>query len=86
VVSIFNSGLAIITMVKGGLLWLIIVNRRSGRGGSGLVISRLKESEHGGQRWSAPLLINCGGIGFGAIIGLQTTDTILVIYEIIRDS
>ncbi|KAL0081526.1 hypothetical protein J3Q64DRAFT_1731651 [Phycomyces blakesleeanus] len=61
------KGLAIFTVLKAGFLW-------SGRAGSGIVIARLPD-----RRWSAPTAIATGGVGFGAQIGADLTDFVLVL-------
>jgi lipid-binding SYLF domain-containing protein len=58
------KGIAIISIAKVGFGW-------SGRGGSGLVLSRLENGE-----WSAPSAIATGGVGFGFQIGAEVTDTV----------
>ena len=60
------EGLAILNLIKAG----VIV---SGRGGVGLVVARIP----GG--WSAPCAIGVGGAGFGAQIGAEVTECILVL-------
>lgn len=59
-------GLAILTVTKGGFIW-------SGRGGHGVVVARTK---HG---WSGPSFIRTGGVGFGAQIGAEVTEYVLVL-------
>ncbi|KAI8371679.1 uncharacterized protein BYT42DRAFT_581097 [Radiomyces spectabilis] len=61
------KGLAIFTVVKAGFLW-------SGRAGSGIVVARLPDG-----RWSAPTAIATGGIGFGAQVGADITDFVLIL-------
>ncbi|KAG0794083.1 hypothetical protein G6F57_002079 [Rhizopus arrhizus] len=61
------KGLAIFTVVKAGFLW-------SGRAGSGIIVSRLPDG-----RWSAPTAIATGGVGFGAQIGADITDFVLIL-------
>ncbi|KAJ2999793.1 hypothetical protein HDV02_001816 [Globomyces sp. JEL0801] len=60
-------GIAIITIVKAGFLW-------SGRGGTGLVLSRLEDGS-----WSAPSAIMAAGVGIGAQIGAQITDVVFIL-------
>ncbi|CED83279.1 Uncharacterized conserved protein [Phaffia rhodozyma] len=55
------KGLAIFTVVKAGFIF-------SGRGGTGLVISRLPDGS-----WSAPSLIGTGGLGWGLQAGADIT-------------
>ena len=59
-------GLAILTVVKGGFIW-------SGRFGNGVVVSRTR---HG---WSGPSFIRTAGVGFGAQIGGDVTEFVLVL-------
>lgn len=61
------KGLAIFTAIKAGFFW-------SGRMGSGLVVAKIPE---GG--WSCPSLINIGGVGFGAQLGADVTDFVIVL-------
>jgi lipid-binding SYLF domain-containing protein len=59
-------GLAILTMTKGGFVW-------SGKVGQGVVVARTRNG------WSAPSFIRTGGVGFGAQIGGQVTELVLVL-------
>ncbi|KAJ3072226.1 hypothetical protein HDU98_004013 [Podochytrium sp. JEL0797] len=61
------KGLAVLTIVKAGFVW-------SGRAGAGLVVAKLPDG-----RWSAPSAIAAGGAGFGAQIGAEITDTVLIL-------
>lgn len=61
------KGLAIFTVVKAGFFW-------SGRVGSGLVIAKFPDGS-----WSSPSLINIGGVGFGAQLGADVTDFVIVL-------
>lgn len=61
------KGLAVFTVIKAGFIW-------SGRAGSGLVISKLPNGE-----WSAPSAIATGGVGFGAQVGADITDFIIIL-------
>lgn len=45
--------------------------------GTGLVVARLPESEGGG--WSAPTAIATMGLSWGALIGLDVTDYVIVL-------
>lgn len=45
--------------------------------GTGLVVSRLPESAGGG--WSAPTAIASIGLSWGAVIGLDVTDYVIVL-------
>lgn len=60
------KGLAILTVTKGGFIW-------SGRVGHGVVVARTR---HG---WSGPSFIRTGGVGFGAQIGAEVTEYVLVL-------
>lgn len=60
------QGLAIIRVLKIGLGF-------SGKGGQGVVVGRT------GRGWSGPSFIGTGGAGWGAQIGAQVTDFILVL-------
>lgn len=60
-------GLAIVTVLKAGLVF-------SGRGGEGVVISRLPDG-----KWSGPSFIGFGGAGFGLQIGAQVTEFVIVL-------
>ncbi|KAJ3068262.1 hypothetical protein HDU98_008593 [Podochytrium sp. JEL0797] len=61
------KGVAVLTIVKAGFVW-------SGRAGSGLVLAKLPDGS-----WSAPSAIAAGGAGFGAQIGAEISDTILIL-------
>jgi len=61
------KGLAIFTVVKAGFFW-------SGRVGSGLVVAKLPDGS-----WSSPSLINIGGVGFGAQLGADVTDFVIIL-------
>ena len=61
------QGLAIITVIKGGLIF-------SGRGGEGVVVARLPNG-----KWSGPSFVGLGGVGFGLQIGAQVTNFIIVL-------
>lgn len=60
------KGLAIITVGKAGFVF-------SGRGGSGLVVTRLNKG------WSPPSAIGTGGAGFGLQIGAEVSELVLVL-------
>ena len=60
------KGLAILTVVKGGFIWSV-------KGGEGVVVARRR---HG---WSGPSFIRTGGIGFGAQIGGEVSQIVLVL-------
>ncbi len=61
------QGLAIITVLKAGFIF-------SGRGGEGLVVSRLPNG-----KWSSPSFIGFGGAGFGLQIGAQVSEFVIVL-------
>ncbi|KAI1318711.1 hypothetical protein EDD11_006004 [Mortierella claussenii] len=61
------KGLAIYTVVKAGFIV-------SARGGSGVVVIKKDDGQ-----WSAPSFIATGGVGFGALVGADITDIILVL-------
>jgi SH3 domain-containing YSC84-like protein 1 len=61
------QGLAIITVIKGGLIF-------SGRGGEGVVVARLPNG-----KWSGPSFVGFGGVGFGLQVGAQITNFIIVL-------
>ncbi len=61
------QGLAIITVIKGGLIF-------SGRGGEGVVVARLPNG-----KWSGPSFIGFGGVGFGLQVGAQVTNFIIIL-------
>jgi SH3 domain-containing YSC84-like protein 1 len=60
------KGLAILTVVKGGFIW-------SGKFGRGVVIAR------NNGVWAGPSFIRTAGVGFGAQIGGQVTEFVLVL-------
>ena len=60
-------GLAILTVMKVGFFW-------SGRLGTGLVVAR-----RGDGSWSPPSAIMMAGAGFGAQIGGEVTDVVVVL-------
>jgi SH3 domain-containing YSC84-like protein 1 len=59
-------GLAIMTVIKAGF-------GISGRGGSGVVVARIKNG------WSGPSAIGTGGAGFGFQIGVEVTEFVMVL-------
>ena len=59
-------GLAIMTVIKAGF-------GISGRGGSGVVVARIKNG------WSGPSAIGTGGAGFGFQIGAEVTEFVMVL-------
>jgi len=62
-----SKGVVIFTAVKAGFFW-------SGRVGSGLVVSKLPDGS-----WSSPSLISIGGVGFGAQLGADVTDFVIIL-------
>ena len=60
------KGLAILTVTKGGFIWSV-------KGGHGIVIARTRNG------WSGPSFIRTGGVGFGAQIGGEVTEYVLVL-------
>ncbi|ETI33883.1 hypothetical protein F441_19306 [Phytophthora nicotianae CJ01A1] len=61
------AGLAFLTVVKAGLIW-------TGKMGTGVVIARLEDGS-----WSPPSGIGTAGIGFGAEIGGEIVDFLIVL-------
>ncbi|KAF9216069.1 hypothetical protein BGZ59_011162, partial [Podila verticillata] len=61
------KGLAIYTVIKAGFIV-------SARGGSGVVVIKNPDGQ-----WSAPSFIATGGVGFGALVGADITDIVLVL-------
>jgi lipid-binding SYLF domain-containing protein len=61
-----SRGLAILTVTKVGFIV-------SGRGGTGIVISRTEDG------WSAPSAIGTGGAGFGFQAGAQVSEFVIVL-------
>jgi len=59
-------GLAILTVTKAGFL-------ASGRGGTGVVVSRLDKG------WSGPASIGTGGVGFGFQAGVDVTEFVMIL-------
>jgi SH3 domain-containing YSC84-like protein 1 len=59
-------GLAIMTVIKAGF-------GISGRGGSGVVVARIRNG------WSGPSAIGTGGAGFGFQIGAEVTEFVMVL-------
>ena len=62
------QGLAVIKVLKVGFVF-------SGKGGQGVVIART------GRGWSGPSFIGTGGAGWGAQIGAEVTDFVLVLND-----
>jgi lipid-binding SYLF domain-containing protein len=60
------KGLAIITVLKGGFVV-------SGKIGQGVVVARMADG------WSGPSFVKTGGAGFGAQIGGEVTDFVVVL-------
>src|SRR5437667_2345169 len=63
-----SKGLAIMTVVKAGLIF-------SGKGGQGVVVART------GHGWSGPSFIATGGAGWGLQIGAQVTEFVIVLND-----
>ncbi|TYZ57161.1 hypothetical protein PybrP1_004156 [[Pythium] brassicae (nom. inval.)] len=61
------AGLAFLTVIKAGLVW-------TGKVGTGVVIARLEDGS-----WSPPSGIGTAGIGFGAEIGGEIVDFMIVL-------
>lgn len=61
------AGLAFLTVVKAGMIW-------TGKLGTGVVIARLEDGS-----WSAPSGIGTAGVGFGAEIGGEIIDFMIVL-------
>lgn len=61
------AGLAFLTVIKAGMIW-------TGKIGTGLVIARLDDGS-----WSAPSGIGTAGLGFGAEIGGEIIDFMIVL-------
>jgi len=61
------KGLAFVTVIKAGLVF-------SGTIGSGIVIARLPNGE-----WSGPSSIGVGGMGWGALFGASSTDSVIIL-------
>ena len=63
------KGLAFLTVIQGGFML-------GGRLGSGLVISKLSSG-----RWSAPSAIGTCGFSWGALIGVEFTDFVIILTD-----
>uniref|UniRef100_A0AAV1UPM9 Ysc84 actin-binding domain-containing protein n=1 Tax=Peronospora matthiolae TaxID=2874970 RepID=A0AAV1UPM9_9STRA len=61
------AGLAFLTVVKAGMIW-------TGKMGTGLVIARLEDGS-----WSPPSGIGTAGMGFGAEIGGEIIDFLIIL-------
>ncbi|CAN0329700.1 unnamed protein product, partial [Hapterophycus canaliculatus] len=61
------KGLAFLTVIKGGFIV-------AGRVGTGLVVAKTEEGV-----WSAPSAIATLGVGWGALMGAEVTDFVLVL-------
>jgi lipid-binding SYLF domain-containing protein len=59
-------GVAILTVTKAGFIG-------SGRGGTGVVVSRLDKG------WSGPSSIGTGGVGFGFQAGVEITEFVMIL-------
>jgi lipid-binding SYLF domain-containing protein len=60
-------GIAFLTILKGGFIF-------APRIGTGLVVARLASGE-----WSAPTAIGTIGLSWGAVAGVDVTDTIIIL-------
>nr|KAG5689215.1 hypothetical protein BaRGS_014871 [Batillaria attramentaria] len=65
-------GLAILTVFKAGFLV-------TARGGSGIVIAKLREEFDYSEGWSAPSAIGLAGLGGGFEIGMEVTDFVIIL-------
>ncbi|KAK7099222.1 SH3 domain-containing YSC84-like protein 1 isoform X2 [Littorina saxatilis] len=65
-------GLAILTVFKAGFLV-------TARGGSGIVIAKLRDELDYSQGWSAPSAIGLAGLGGGFEIGMEVTDFVIIL-------
>ncbi|KAH7488676.1 SH3 domain-containing protein [Phytophthora ramorum] len=61
------SGLAFLTVIKAGMIW-------TGKMGTGVVVARLEDGS-----WSPPSGIGTAGLGFGAEIGGEIIDFLIVL-------
>lgn len=61
------KGIAFLTVVKAGFIW-------SGKFGSGIVLSKLQDGS-----WSPPSAIGTAGVGFGAEIGGEIVDFMIIL-------
>jgi lipid-binding SYLF domain-containing protein len=61
------KGLAFLTVIKGGFIWTAKI-------GTGIVISKLPDG-----RWSAPSAIGTAGLGFGAEMGGQIIEFMIIL-------
>ena len=61
------KGLVFVTVVRAGFMF-------SGSVGAGIIICRLPDGE-----WSGPSSLGVGGVGFGAQIGANSTDSVIVL-------
>lgn len=61
------KGLVFVTVVRAGFMF-------SGSVGAGIIICRLPNGE-----WSGPSSLGVGGVGFGAQIGANSTDSVIVL-------
>lgn len=66
------KGLAILTVFKAGFLI-------TARGGSGVVIAKLKDELDYSEGWSAPSAIAMAGLGGGFEIGMEVTDFVILL-------
>jgi hypothetical protein len=66
------KGIAFLTVVKAGLMF-------APRIGTGLVVSRLSFDPRDPRPWSAPSAIGTVGLSWGAIIGFDLTDYVIIL-------
>jgi len=68
------EGVAFIRIYKAGLFML------GGNLGGGVVIAKVQDpNEETGYRWSAPVSIQCGGLGGGFVFGGEQIDSIVIL-------
>lgn len=65
-------GLAILTVFKAGFLV-------TARGGSGIVIAKLRDEFDYSEGWSAPSAIGLAGLGGGFEVGMEVTDFVIIL-------
>eukprot|EP00516_Mucochytrium_quahogii_P007543 CAMPEP_0203747608 /NCGR_PEP_ID=MMETSP0098-20131031/2699_1 /ASSEMBLY_ACC=CAM_ASM_000208 /TAXON_ID=96639 /ORGANISM=" , Strain NY0313808BC1" /LENGTH=288 /DNA_ID=CAMNT_0050636069 /DNA_START=856 /DNA_END=1722 /DNA_ORIENTATION=+ len=66
-------GIAFITIYKAGIFFV------GGNVGGGCVISKIQDPNAPlGYRWSAPLGVQCAGLGWGAVLGGERIDSVII--------
>ncbi|XP_076450744.1 SH3 domain-containing YSC84-like protein 1 isoform X2 [Babylonia areolata] len=65
-------GLAILTVFKAGFLV-------TARGGSGIVIAKVRDELDYSEGWSAPSAIGLAGLGGGFEVGMEVTDFVIIL-------